>query len=55
MALLGTINTGKQGRTHIFTGAVILAGGILAIITGPFEAIVLFRNEQLMIQLFEFN
>lgn len=50
MALLGTINTGKQGRTHIFTGSVILAGGILAILTGPFETIVLFRNEQSMIQ-----
>ena len=49
MALLGTINTGKQGRTHIFTGTVILAGGILAILTGPFETIVLFRKEQSMI------
>ena len=55
MALLGTINTGKQGRTHIFTGTVILAGGILAILTGPFETIVLFRKEQSTIQWFELN
>ena len=48
MTLLGTINTGKQGRTHLFTGSVILAGGILAIITGPFQTIILFRNEQPM-------
>ena len=42
MKLLGVMRTGKQIRTHLLTGGLLLAFGIVLTIISPFEPILVF-------------